>query len=118
MILLYGKDLAMDDTILGTIKKLLGIPTDYDVFDVDIIIHINTVITILNRIGVGPTEGFAIDSTTTWSDYLSDDLLYESVKTYIYLKVRKIFDPPQGSAINSMDELIRELEFTLQITAD
>lgn len=109
----------MDDTILSTIKKLIGIDEDYKVFDTDLIIHINTVITILNRIGIGPTEGFVIDSTTTWQDYLGDDTkLFESVKTYIYLKVKKIFDTPQGSVLTSMDEIIRELEFTLQITAE
>lgn len=108
----------MNDTILSTTKKLLGLDEEYDVFDSDILIHINTVITILNRIGVGPREGFVIDSNTTWSDYLNDESLFESVKTYIYLKVRKIFDPPQGGVSSSMDDIIRELEFTLQITAD
>ena len=67
---------------------MLGIPKDYEQFDMDIIMHINSVLTILNQLGVGPEEGFAItDKTDEWTDLIGDSTLIESVKSYVYLKV-------------------------------
>lgn len=109
------------ESILTSIKKLLGITEEYDHFDPDIIMHINTVFTILTQLGVGPSEGFRIeDETTTWDDYISTDImLYDSVKSYIYLQVKLLFDPPQQSAlIESINRRINELEFRLNVTAD
>lgn len=109
------------ESILTSIKKLLGITEDYDHFDADIIMHINTVFTILNQLGVGPSEGFRIeDDTTTWDDYIStDNLLFDSVKSYIHLRVKLLFDPPQSSGTTeSYNRIINELEWRLNVTAD
>lgn len=103
------------DSILTSIKKLLGITEDYTHFDTDIIMHINTVLAILTQMGIGPKEGFSIeDSTSTWDDFISNKIYYEPVKTYVYLKVRTIFDPPlSSSVVESMNRTISELEWRL-----
>lgn len=109
----------MNDSILTSIKKLLGIPEDYDPFDTDIIMHINTVFFSLNQIGIG-TSGFTIsDKTTTWEDYLPEVTNLEAVKSYIYLKVRLLFDPPTSSVItDSINRQINELEWRLNVAAE
>lgn len=108
------------ESILTSIKKLLGIEEDYTHFDPDIIMHINSVFMILNQLGVGPPEGFRIeDDIATWSDYTDNNLLYESVKTYIHLKVRLLFDPPASSSlIEAMNRQISELEWRLNVAAE
>ena len=107
-------------SILESIKKLIGLDSDYTQFDQDIIMHINTVFSILRQIGVGPKEGFKITSDTeTWDSFLGEDSeLYEAVKTYMYLKVRMLFDPPTGSVQTAVQESIRELEWRLMTTAE
>lgn len=108
------------ESILTSIKKLLGIDEDYKHFDQDLIMHINSVLMILTQLGVGPSTGFSIvDETATWKDFLGIDPRFESVKSYIYLKVRLLFDPPQSSAlIESTNKLISELEWRLFVAAD
>lgn len=108
------------ESILTSIKKLIGIHEADTSFDVDIIIHINTVIMILRQMGIGPSNGYSISGAyDTWEDYLSDNSLIESVKTYIALKVRLIFDPPASSAIiEAMNRTISELEWRLNVQAD
>lgn len=108
------------DSILNSIKKLLGITEEYEHFDQDIIIHINSVFSILRQIGVGPEEGFVIkDNTSTWDEFAGDDIEIESVKTYVYLKVRLIFDPPSSSAsIDAIKENIKEIEWRLNVFKD
>lgn len=108
------------ESILTSIKKLLGITEECEDFDQDIIIHINTVFTILNQLGVGPTEGFYIsDKSRTWDEFISNKIYFESVKTYVYLKVRLIFDPPLSSAVSeAMKQMISELEFRLLAAAE
>lgn len=108
------------ESILTSIKKLLGIPEEYTHFDDDLIIHINSVFMVLNQIGVGPAEGFYIeDDSTTWDKYLTDPAKLQMVKTYIYLKVRMLFDPPaNGTVMNSMKEHINEFEWRLNIAVD
>lgn len=108
------------DSILTSIKKLLGIAEDYTNFDTDIIIHINSVFSILTQLGVGPSEGFSIsDANDIWSDFINDSTKIELVKTYIYLKVRLIFDPPQSSSvIDAMNRTISELEWRLNVAVD
>lgn len=110
----------MNDSILTTIKKLLGITEDYEHFDQDIIIHINSVFMILTQLGIGPANGFSIrDKSSVWSDFLSDETNIESVKSYIYLKVRLLFDPPTSSAVmESMNRMINEFEWRLNISAE
>ena len=112
--------MRMNDSILTSIKKLLGITEEYEHFDQDIIIHINSVFMILNQLGVGPSNGFSItDKTAVWSDFISEGSNLESVKSYIYLKVRLLFDPPTTSAVmESMNRMISELEFRLNVSAE
>lgn len=108
------------DSILDSIKKLLGISNDYNHFDQDIIIHINTAFMSLRQIGVGPKEGFAIHgSEETWGDFLLDMKTLESVRTYLYLKVRLIFDPPTNSAVVEIfNKNINEIEWRLNSEVD
>lgn len=107
----------MEESILTSIKKLLNLSEEYTPFDTDIIMHINTVFNILNQLGIGP-EGFRIeDDIATWSSFLKDDVSeLESVKTYIYLKVKLMFDPPLNSSIlESTKQLIAELEWRINV---
>ena len=108
------------DSILNTIKKMLGLEPEYDAFDTDIIVNINMVFNILLQLGVGPAEGFSITGATEeWSDYLTDMRKLEMVKTYIYLKVKQIFDPGTSSALNNaIDSQIKELEWRLNVQVD
>ena len=107
-------------SILNSIKKLLGIPVEQDNFDTDIIIHINSVFTTLWELGVGPEERFRImDDVATWDDFMEDDTIYDDLKSYMYLKVRLVFDPPTSSAyMTTMKELIAEYEWRLNVKAD
>ena len=109
------------ESILTSIKKLLGISEDYTHFDDDLIMHINSVFTILTQLGVGPSEGFRIrDEADYWEDFIPyEDILYESVKSYVYFKVKLLFDPPQSSAVTeSMNRMIGEFEWRLNVTAE
>lgn len=108
------------ESILTSIKKLLGIPEEVESFDMDIVMHINSVFSILTQLGVGPVMGFSIsDSSATWADYLGDDSRIEMVKSYIYLKVRMMFDPSLTSTVNeAMTRNIAELEWRLNVAVD
>lgn len=108
------------ESILTSIKKLLGIEESYTHFDSDLIMHINSVFMILTQMGVGPSEGFSIsDDTAGWSDFIEDETYLDSVKSYIYLKVKLLFDPPLTSAVmESTNKLISELEWRLYMAAD
>ena len=108
------------ESILTSIKKLLGIHEDDTAFDTDIIMHINSVLMILTDIGVGPTEGFAvIDASDTWDETLGPGINYEAAKTYVYLKVRSVFDPPASSAaLEAMKNQIKEYEWRLNVRAE
>ena len=105
------------DSILDTIKKMLGVDPDNTGFDTDIKVHINTVFSHLNQIGVGPTNSVVISSNSNvWSEFIGETLNLEDVKTYIYLKVRLVFDPPTSSAvIDSYKSTINELEWRLSL---
>ena len=109
------------DSILVTIKKMLGLDDTYEHFDTDIIVNINTIFMVLNQLGVGPTKGFSIrDKNAMWSDYLPvDDLNMEAVMTYIYLRVRLLFDPPANSfLIEAIKSQISEIEWRLNVQAE
>ena len=110
----------MDDSILISIKKLLGIGEDDEQFDPDILMHINSVFMILTQIGVGPESGFSIqDDSSKWADFVSDINKIEAVKSYIYLKVRLLFDPPTSSStMEAINSLISELEWRLNVIVD
>lgn len=108
------------DSILTSIKKLLGISEEYTHFDTDLTMHINSVLFILTQIGVGPSEGFSIkDKNDVWEDFITEDSKLELVKSYTYMKVKILFDPPLISAvIESMNRMISELEWRIQVAAD
>lgn len=108
------------DSILTSIKKMLGIGEEYDHFDPDIIMHINSVLAILTQLGVGPENGFSItDKSATWDKFIPDSPKLGFVKSYMHLKVRLLFDPPLGSAvIEAIQRQISELEWRIQVEAD
>lgn len=110
----------MTESILDDIKNLLGIK-EITAFDNDLIIHINSVFMILRQLGLGPVTGFRINGyDETWSDFVGEDLsLLEAVRSYVFLKVKMIFDPPSsGSVMNASKELISELEWRLNVAVD
>lgn len=109
------------ESILTSIKKMLGIAEEYTHFDDDIIMHINSVFMTLTQLGVGPSEGFIIeDDTANWDEFIGDSMTLQAVKTYIYLKVRLVFDPSSlGSAtLAAYERQIQELEWRLNVTAE
>ena len=108
------------ESILTTIKKLLGVEEEYTQFDTDIIVNINSIFMVLNQLGVGPETGFSIsDKTKTWYDYLGENANFDSVKSYMYLKVRLLFDPPSNAfLVQSMERLITEFEWRLNAQAE
>ncbi len=108
------------ESILTSIKKLLGIDAGYTHFDPDLVMHINSVFSILTQMGVGPPDGFLITGAgEEWPSFITDQSCLQLVKSYIYLKVRLIFDPPLSSAaIESINQQIKEFEFRLFIAAD
>lgn len=126
----------MNESILTSIKKLLGIAEDYEHFDQDIIIHINTALMILTQIGVGPSEGFFItDKSATWADFINGDSETVTIgfdgatetgissigglKTYVYIKVKLVFDPPQNSfTIDALNKQALEYEWRLNSAVD
>lgn len=104
------------DSILQSIKKLLGLDENYDAFDDDVMMHINSVFMILTQLGVGPKNGFSITGEEeTWGDYLGEDISkLSAVKTYVYLKVKTMFDPTSSSVVNeATKEMLKELEWRL-----
>lgn len=110
----------MTDSILDSTKKVLGIPAEHTAFDVDILMHINSTIAILHQLGVGPEAGFVVeDNTATWDEFLGTDPAFNLVKTYVYLKVRLIFDPPPTSfAIAAAERQITEHEFRINVVRE
>ena len=108
------------DSILTSIKKLLGIPEEYAHFDPDLIMHINSVFTILSQIGVGPSEGFSISGKeAVWTDFIPAGSNMELVKSYMQQKVKALFDPPSSSSVmEAMNRSIGEFEWRLQVAAE
>lgn len=112
---------VLEEKILSSIKKLLGLNDGVTVFDTDIVIHINTVFANLTQMGVGPQDdegkniGFRISTgNEVWGDFTSNDILIENVKTYVYIKVKMVFDPPTSSAlIDAYNAQAKELEWRL-----
>lgn len=112
-------DKLLTDSILETTKKLLGLPKDYTAFDNDITVHINTVLSNLHSIGIGPVNGFFIEGyEQKWSDYeISNPNTKQQIKTYIYQKVRLMFDPPtNGNVLKALEQNISELEYRLYVS--
>jgi hypothetical protein len=111
------------NSILDSTKQILGLDFDYTAFDLDIITHINSVFTTLLDLGVGPKDGFAIeDNTTEWSAYLTSDFpapKFNMVRSYMYMKVRSLFDPPATSfALQAQDKVLAEMEFRINSMAE
>lgn len=107
----------MNDSILTTTKKALNLAEDDETFDMDIVMHINSVFSTLNQLGVGPSVGFMIeDKIPTWSAFLGSDPRLNHIKTYVFLRVRLLFDPPNtGFQTTAMEKQITELEWRLNV---
>lgn len=110
----------MPESILDSTKKVLGIEPEATAFDIDIIMHINTAFFTLQQIGIGPASGFMItDNKTNWEDFLGPKTNFNAVKTYMYLRVRILFDPPATSfALDAINKQITELEWRLNVEAE
>lgn len=111
---------AIPDSILQETKKVLGYSWEYTAFDTDIIQNINAVFATLTQLGIGPVDGFEItDDSTLWADYTLGNPKMNPVKSYVYLRLRLLFDPPEMSFhVSSLQEQARELEVRLQIDFD
>lgn len=107
----------MDHSILNSTKKILGIDASYDAFDTDILVHINSVFSTLNELGIGPDEGFMIeDASATWDTFLGTDFRLNHIRSYVWLRVKLLFDPPSTSfAIESMNRQIEQLEWRINV---
>lgn len=107
------------ESILLSVKKMLGIEPGYTQFDSELIIFINAALMAVRQIGVGPDEGFSITGEyETWNDLSPDIKLLEAVKPYVFMKVKKIFDPPQSNAANAYDAMIAEYEYRVFFEAE
>ena len=120
MIRALGGEKFKMDSILTSVKKIIGISEEDESFDTDLIIHINSVLMILNQLGVGPEDGFSItDKYAVWTDVIGDNKFIEAVKTFVGLKVRLIFDPPTSSAVlDSINKTISELEWRINVMVE
>ena len=112
--------MEITDSILTSIKKLLGIDAAYNHFDPDLVMHINSVFAILTQMGVGPANGFSITGAEEkWTDFTDESNKFSLVKSYMHLKVKLLFDPPSSSAvIESHNRQISEFEWRLFVAAD
>lgn len=110
----------MTSSILDSVKKTVGLESDYTAFDVDILMHINSVFATLSQLGIGPDEGFSIDDNVpTWDSYLGSDKNLNFVKSYVYIKVRLMFDPPQTSfQLEALNKVATELEWRLNVVRE
>ena len=108
------------ESILTSIKKMLGIAEEYEHFDADLISHINSAFMVLTQLGVGPAEGYVISNkSNTWDEFLEDETKLAAVKTYMHKKVGLFFDPPTGSALmDATKSVVNELEWRLNVEAE
>lgn len=113
-------EMDANSNILNTVKRAIGVIESYEPFDMQILLHINSCFTILNQLGVGPKDLFIADESSVWSDFLvgnSEQL--ELVKSYIYLKVKMLFDPPSSSfVLESMQKQAEQYEWRLNVFVD
>lgn len=109
-----------EESILVYVKKLLGIQSDYNHFDPDIIYGINAAFAVLTQLGVGPESGFSIsDDSTKWDEFVSDTTRLSLIKPYVYLKTKMLFDPPSSNVLtDSINKIISEYEFRLNVVSD
>lgn len=113
---------AVPNSILDTTKKVLGLDADYDAFDIDVLMHINSVFAQLNQLGAGPSDGFEIEnSSTLWDEYLGENKKnLAMIKSYMYTKVRLMFDTASATSfyIASLEKQIAEFEWRINVAAD
>lgn len=103
----------MENSILTSTKKILGVAEAYTAFDLDIIVHINSTLSILNQMGIGTSNFYIDDASSDWDEFISYDE-YNMVRSYVFLKVRMLFDPPGTSyLITAMEKQIQEYEWRL-----
>lgn len=111
----------MTQSILNSVKKMVGIDPSLTVFDLDILTHINSVFDDLKQLGIGPVDGFMIeDDAPTWDAFLGEnETQFSSVKSYMYFRVRLMFDPPQTSyLIDSFNKQIEKMEWRLNVARE
>lgn len=110
----------MNDSILYTVKKLLGLDSSYDAFDTDVLIGINAALFTLMQLGVGPSTGFVVSNASqTWSDFAGNVTDLEALKQYVYLRTRIGFDPPSnGTLMQAMKDLCDEYAWRLNVQVD
>lgn len=110
----------MYDSILNTIKKLIGLDKNYGVFDLDLIVAINSSFMILNQLGIGPDKPFSIKgSDETWKDFFGDEEIFALAKSYIYLRTKLLFDPPNSGVLHeAVERQISEFEWRMHVQAD
>jgi hypothetical protein len=112
--------MANDGKMLDTIKVGFGLQPDYNPFDAEILMHINSVLSTLNQLGVGPQEGIIADANTPWSALLEEDKRLENVKSYVFLRVKMLFDANAMTqhVIAAYQKMIEELEWRITVTTD
>ena len=110
----------MEESILKTIKQLIGCPDDFEQFDLDLIVHINSAFATLTHLGVGPKEGYRITGAdNAWGEFEDDAQKLSLIKDYVYIKTRLLFDPPtSGSLMDSLKEQLNEMEWRLYMIYD
>lgn len=110
----------MAQSILDNVKKMVGVDPSLTVFDLDILTHINSVFADLEQLGIGPVGGYMIeDNVPTWDAFLGNDPRLSSVKSYVYFRVRLMFDPPQTSyLIESLNKQVEKMEWRLNVTRE
>ena len=118
--ILENENVIDNESILITIKKMLGPSYDEESFDTDIIIHINSCFTTLRQLGIGPSNGYRITTKDqVWSEFIKNEEMLDSVKTYIYIKTKLVFDPPTNSSLlNAFEKQYKELEWRLNISVE
>jgi hypothetical protein len=110
----------MESSILKSVKKRLGIPDDYDVYDEDVLMNINSALSTITQLGVGPEVGFEVqDDSATWEQLLGGDFRLNQVRDYVTLKTRLVFDPPPTSfGISSIEKLLEEMAWRIEVAAN
>lgn len=110
----------MPGSILVETKAALGLAADYTPFDPEIIMHINSVLSDLNQLGIGPEAGFEItDDSQTWTDFLADELRLNNVKSYVQLSVKMKFDPPSvGYVLTAMEKQLEKAEWRINVARE
>lgn len=113
-------EIKKNDSILGSVAKSIGVESDYDYFDQDLVLCINAALSTLLQLGVGPKRGLRIyDRSTTWDQFIQDDERIGMIEEYVVMRVRLMFDPPLNAAvIEAMKEQIKEFEWRLNVAVD